>query len=272
MVGRLQDKVAIVTGASGGLGRAIAFAYHEEGARVVCADVRETSRYESSVEESTGTTQELIKQKGGQAIFVQVDVTNPQDVESLVQKAVAEFGRLDVMVNNAGVTFEGGDTAQRVWDTSLDVWNKTLAVNTSGVFYGIKYASSQMLEQDPHPSGDRGWIINTASIYGLVGDAGCVSYCASKGAVVNLTRAAAMDCAPKRIHVNCICPGHTASAMTLPLFSKPEVRERLVSRYPFAERVGEPEDLARACVFLASEDARWVTGVALPVDGGFTAR
>ena len=138
--------------------------------------------------------------------------------------------------------------------------------------YGIKYATAQMVNQTPHASGDKGWIISTASIFGLVADKGVSSYAASKGAVVNLTRAAAMDCAEHRIHVNCICPGYTQSAMTEPVFANSDVKKALIERHPFGGRLGEPEDLARGCVFLASEDARWVTGVALPIDGGFTAR
>ncbi|KAK3714305.1 hypothetical protein LTR37_007891 [Vermiconidia calcicola] len=247
MPGRLQDKVAIVTGASSGLGRAISLAYAAEGAQVVCADLRETSRYESSSEEQSATTHDLItKEKGGKATFVKCDTTDPEQVENLVKKAVEWGGRVDVMVNNA--------------------------VNSTGVFLGCKYASKQMLNQEPHSSGDRGWIINTASILGLVAAPQSPAYCASKGAVVNLTRSAALACGPHRIHVNCICPGYTVSALTEVLWKEPGVKEYIEKLHPFGNRLGEPEDLARACVFLASDDARWVNGAALPVDGGFLAQ
>ena len=270
MPGRLQDKVAIVTGASSGIGRAIALAYAEEGAKLVCADLREVSHFDANKQETTGTTHDLITQSNGHAIFVPCDVTDPAAVESLVAKAVEWGGRLDIMVNNAGISLEGGDP-RPVWDVPLETWNTTNAINSSGVFYGTKYASAQMLRQEPHASGDRGWIINTSSVLGLVGGWHTSAYCASKGAVANFTRAAAIDCGPQRIHVNAVAPGYTASAMTLPLFSQESVRSGLVAKHPFGERLGEPRDLAAACVFLASSDARWVTGVVLPVDGGYTA-
>lgn len=117
-----------------------------------------------------------------------------------------------------------------------------------------------MIQQSPHESGDRGWIINTASILGAVGVEKMPAYCAAKGAVINLTRAAALDCAPQRIHVNCIGPGYTASHMTDDIFGNEEARAKLVEKHPF-RGVGRPEDLAKACVFLASEDAQWITGV-----------
>lgn len=273
MSGRLQDKVSIVTGASSGIGRAICFAYAAEGSKVVCADLREISHFDTHAEEAAGTTHDLINKNhgDGRAKFIRCDVTKAAEVEELVKEAATWGGRVDVMVNNAGISLEGRDP-RPVWDCPVETWETTNAINSSGVFFGTKYASAQMVKQEPHSSGDRGWIINTASVLGLVGDWHCAAYSASKGAVVNFTRAAAIDCGPMRIHVNCICPGYTASAMTLPLFSQPDVRKMLLDRHPFAERLGEPEDLARACVFLASEDARWVSGVALPVDGGFTAR
>ncbi|KAK3699713.1 hypothetical protein LTR37_016318 [Vermiconidia calcicola] len=269
MPGRLQDKVAIVTGASSGLGRAISLAYAAEGASVVCADLRETSRYESSSEEQSAATHEVItEEKAGKATFVKCDTTDPEQVEDLVKKAVEWGGRVDVMVNNAGIGPETANPAA-IWDTTMENWEVTNKVNSTGVFLGCKYASKQMLNQEPHSSGDRGWIINTASILGLVAAPQSPAYCASKGAVVNLTRSAALACGPHRIHVNCICPGYTVSALTELLWKDPSMKEKMEKLHPFGNRLGEPEDLARACVFLASEDARWVNGAALPVDGGF---
>ncbi|KAF2160315.1 hypothetical protein M409DRAFT_60017 [Zasmidium cellare ATCC 36951] len=269
-LGRLANKVAIVTGAASGIGRAIAFAYHKEGARVVCADIRETTKYTGSREEER-TTHESIKDMGGKAIFNQVDVCKPSSVESLVKAAVDEFGRLDVMVNNAGVSLEAHAGFKPVWEIDQDIWQGTQDVNSTGVFLGIKYAVQQMLKQNAHTSGDRGWIINTSSILGYVGADHTAAYCASKGAVLNLTRAAALDCAPHRIHVNGIAPGYTESSMTGPIWKDEKLYAKVAANHPF-RGLGKPDDLAKACVFLASEDAQWVTGHTLPVEGGYLAR
>ena len=192
-------------------------------------------------------------------------------MENLVKKAVEWGGRLDVMVNNAGLALEGTDP-NPIWDCSPETWEITNKLNSTGVFLGTKYASAQMLKQDPHSSGDRGWIVNIASILGMVASPGAPAYCASKGAVVNLTRSAGLACGPHRIHVNCICPGYTASALTAQLFQNPDVVQQLQKLHPFGERLGEPEDLARVAVFLASDDARWVNGAPIFVDGGFLAQ
>ena len=271
MPGRLQDKIAIVTGASSGIGRSISLRYASEGAHVICADINNTARAEGAADEASIATHDLITKDGGKAIFVQVDVTKPDQVESLVQKAVEWGGRLDVMVNNAGIAVEATNPGH-IWDTSLDTWEKTMAINSTGVFLGTKFASAQMLKQEPHSSGDRGWIVNTASIMGLVAAAQSPAYCASKAACVNTTRSAALSCGPHRIHVNCICPGYVKSALTAPIFGLPDVVKMIEKQHPFGERFGEPEDVSRIAVFLASDDARWVNGAPIVVDGGFTAQ
>lgn len=211
MPGRLQDRIALITGASSGIGRATALLYAKEGAKLVCADLNEgTWREAAPSDESNGPTHQRIKDAGGSAIFVQCDVTQPASVEAAVAAAVKEYGRLDIMINNAGFALEARAPAP-IWKTEIETFTKTQTVNVHGVFYGIKYASAQMIKQDPLPCGDRGWILNAASIYGLVGTEDSVAYCASKGAVANMTRAAAMDCAPHRIHVNAVNPGFVAT-------------------------------------------------------------
>ncbi|KAI9871562.1 MAG: hypothetical protein M1830_002751, partial [Pleopsidium flavum] len=155
--------------------------------------------------------------------------------------------------------------------TADETFDKTIRVNARSVFLGCKYVTAQMLKQEVHSSGDRGWIINTASILGLVGFPGCASYSAAKGAVVQLTRQVAIDYAAHRIHCNAICPGFTQTAMIASMTNDENTKEKLWAAHPF-RGLGEPEDIAKAAVFLASEDASWITGVPLPVDGGFTAQ
>lgn len=292
MPGRLQDRIALITGASSGIGRATAFAYAAEGAKVVCADITEgTWRENAPDDEANGPTHQRIQNSGGQAIFFQCDVSQPSSVEAAVAAAVKEYGRLDVMINNAGFALEARGPA-RVWDLDVEVFHKTQSVNVNGVFYGIKYASAQMIKQDPLPSGDKGWILNAASVLGLVGTEEAAAYCTSKGAVANLTRAAALDCAPHRIHVNSVSPGYVKTHMTDELLAVDVVKEGVAMMHPF-RGIGRPEDIAKAYVFLATDDAGWISGVStakllnvcndevdmltlmkinLPVDGGYTAR
>ena len=272
MPGRLQDKVAVVTGASSGIGRSICLRYASEGAHVVCADIRDVAHGQGSItDETTIATHDQITKDGGKAIFVKVDVTDEAAIEGLVKKAVEWGGRLDVMCNNAGHALEGAKPAP-IWETSLDIFEKTMSLNSTGVFLGTKHAAAQMLKQDPHSSGDRGWIINTASILGLVASGEAPAYCASKASCVNITRSAALACGPQRIHVNCICPGYVKSNLSAPIFRNPDIVGMIEKLHPFGERFGEPEDVSRIAVFLASDDARWVNGSALTVDGGFTCQ
>jgi NAD(P)-dependent dehydrogenase (short-subunit alcohol dehydrogenase family) len=143
---------------------------------------------------------------------VQVDVSKPEQVEQLVKAAVDEYGRLDIMVNNAGI---GITDPLPIWDLPVERWDRMQDINCKGVFLGIKYAAKQMISQEPHATGDKGWIINAASILGLTGQSAVNEYCAAKGAVVNMTRSAAMDCAPHRIHVNAFAPGYSETNMTV---------------------------------------------------------
>jgi NAD(P)-dependent dehydrogenase (short-subunit alcohol dehydrogenase family) len=211
-----------VTGSSSGIGRAIALRFSSEGAHVVCADTDSTT--DSDSDSAADATHNVILKSGSNALFVNTNMKCSQEVENLVQTTVSHYGRLDMyvqcpqtsrltltrldysFVNNAGITFDL-ETLQPIWSADEDLWDDIQQVCSKGVFLGCKYASRQMLNQDPHPNGDRGWIVNVASIFGTVGTSNFASYCASKGGIVNMTKAVALDCAPHRIHVNCICPG-----------------------------------------------------------------
>jgi NAD(P)-dependent dehydrogenase (short-subunit alcohol dehydrogenase family) len=165
--GRLVSKIAVVTGGSSGIGRAICAAYASEGAKVVVADLVEKSR---NPKEETGTV-DVVKSLGSDAIFVKVDVSDSGSMDSLVKTAVQNWGRVDIMVNNAGITFEASDP-KPIWEVTNERWDKTMSINATGVFYGCRATAKQMISQDPHPSGDRGWIINLSSILGIVGSTG----------------------------------------------------------------------------------------------------
>jgi len=264
-MGRLTDKVAVVTGSSSGNGRAIALALAAEGAAVVCSDIRREAReggYETDIDTATD---DVIRAHGGKAEYVEADAADYAAVEGLVAAAVSSFGRLDVMVNNAGI-FTGLHT---IVDETEDEWDRTMAVNAKSVWLGCKFAIRQMLTQEP-VNGSRGRVVNIASIGGLVGLAAEPAYCAAKGAVVNLTRQLAVDFAPERINVNAVCPGFLATAMVRPFLDDPELNQVLHAKSPWPE-LGTAQDVAKATVFLATDDARWATGTLLTVDGGFTS-
>ncbi|KNG91224.1 gluconate 5-dehydrogenase [Aspergillus nomiae NRRL 13137] len=242
---------------------------NKEGAHIVCADLSPTARSQVPDEVEIATHDAIIK-AGGRAIYIETDVGDARQMERAVQTAVAEFGRLDILVNNAGVSTDCRNPA-RIHETDEHVWDTTLRVNTKSVFLGCKYALAQMLKQEPHSSGDRGWVINIASVWGVVGGLGAPAYCASKGAVVNCTRQMALDYAPDRIHVNAICPGAIYTAMVRDVEeTSPSQFENIRRMQPF-RGLGQPDEIARMAVVLASDDASLVTGVSLPVDGGYTA-
>ncbi|KAJ0419216.1 hypothetical protein BJY00DRAFT_324545 [Aspergillus carlsbadensis] len=261
MARSLDGKIAIVTGSSGGIGRAISLKLSGAGCTVICADIHDTAKGDTS------STHGAIVLQGGTAEFVKVDVTDAAQVENVVRHAVEKFGRLDIMINNAGVALESTDP-KPIWDFSQEIWDKDIAINSTGVFLGCKYASAQMIKQPPLPCGDRGWILNISSILGLQGSAYVSGYVASKHAVMGVTRAAAMDCAPHRIHVNALCPGYTDTAFISAL--TPEQRASVQQKHPF-RGLGKPEDVANAALFLVSEENTWISGIGLPVDGGYTA-
>jgi len=250
---KLQDKVAIITGSRRGIGKGIALAFAKEGCKVVISDYVEDKDGKKTVEE--------IKRLGSDAIFVKADVSKEKDVKNLVGKAVKKFGKLSIMVNNAGiVSFGTADTlAEKDWD-------KVINVNLKGVFFGTKYAAKQMLKQ-----GKGGRIINISSIAGLVGFPGISAYCASKGGVTEFTREAALDYAGKGITVNAIDPGVIETDMTKGMIEDKETSKNLLENTPVG-RFGNPEDIGNAALFLALDESSFITGHNLVVDGGWTAR
>jgi NAD(P)-dependent dehydrogenase (short-subunit alcohol dehydrogenase family) len=253
MAGRLDGKVAVITGGASGMGRATTLRFLDEGASVVVADLNEKTGAE---------TLELADRAGHaeRARFIRTDVSEEAHIEKMVQLATSEFGRLDCVFNNAGI----GGAFGPVTELEVEDWDATFAVLVRAVFLGIKHGARVMRE-----AGTEGSIINTASVAGLSGGDGPLCYSAAKAAVVNLTRAAAVELAPDKIRVNAICPG----AILTPLVHRgnPEpMRERMASTQPWPE-VGQGEHIAGAALFLASEDARFVTGEHLVVDGGLTA-
>jgi NAD(P)-dependent dehydrogenase (short-subunit alcohol dehydrogenase family) len=248
----------VVTGSASGLGRAIAIRLAEEGALIVVSDVRQDPR------EGGESTEAVIAASGGTCISVTADVSRWEDVDRLVSAAVERFGRLDVMVNNAGIA---GPASKPLLETTEDDWDAIMAVNLRGVFLCCKRAIAEMLPQEP-VSEVRGRVINISSQHGMVGTPGHVAYSTSKGGVVNLTRQLAVDYGPRGILVNAVAPGKIMTGS--PEQADPETIAYSKSRTPFS-RLGRPEDVAGAAAFLASDDARYISGTNLLVDGGWMA-
>lgn len=262
----LSDRVAVVTGAGSGMGRAIALALSENGARVVCSDIRKSANSGGFEADIAIDTDEVIRSRGGQAAYVSCDVTKGEDVRRLADQAVREFGRIDIWVNNAGIFTK----LETIIDQSEEDFDLTMAVNTKGAWLGCKYAIAQMMKQTPPPSGVRGRIINIASVAALSGVPQESAYCTSKGAVTSMTRQLAIDFGKQGINVNAIMPGVIKTAMTRAYLDEPDVSARFHDLTPFM-RIGEASDVASATVFLASDEASFVTGISLPVDGGLLA-
>jgi len=253
--GRLQDKVVILTGGTSGIGRASAILFARQGARVVVG-ARNAAAGESVV-------QEILGQGVGQAVFVQTDVTQPEQVERLVSRTREQFGRVDVLYGNSGL-LEAGTAPE----TSLETWRRVIDVNLSGNFYLVKYGLPPMIE-----TGGKS-IILTASELGTVGARATVAYCAAKGGVINMVRALAIDCAAYGIRVNCLAPGPVDTPMLRNWFidaENPQELEDTQTRPILLGRFGKPEEIAEVALFLASEASAFMTGSLVVADGGCTA-
>ncbi|MDA3040373.1 MAG: glucose 1-dehydrogenase [Actinomycetota bacterium] len=250
-MGLLENKIAIVTGAASGLGAASALRFAAEGAAVLAVDVRGAKAAETAA---------AINEAGGHGLSFEADVSKADDVEAMVAEAVSQFGGLDVLFSNAGTLRPG--TAVEL---SVEDWDFVMAVNVRSVFLGAKFAVPAMEARGG------GSIINTASISGLHGDGGAVVYAASKAAVINLTRALATDHAAAGIRVNAICPGTIATPPVLRMMADPEVLAVNVNAHSLG-RLGQPEEIAAAALWLASDESSFVTGEHLVVDGGLRSK
>jgi NAD(P)-dependent dehydrogenase (short-subunit alcohol dehydrogenase family) len=250
-MGDLTGKRGLITGGASGIGRATALLFAREGAAVAVVDLDEVG--------GRAVVREIVN-NGGQAIFVRCDVSQAIDCQRAVQETVDELGGLDILFNNAGIIRRA-----TVIDTTEEEWDRVMAVNVKSVFLLSKYAIPVMVKAGG------GVIINTASGWGLVGGRRAVSYCASKGAVVNMTRAMALDHGQQNIRVNCICPGDTDTPMLRDearQLGEPDDRFLAEAAQRPLQRIGRPEDIAQAALYLASDASSFVTGAALVVDGG----
>ena len=256
---KLKDKVALVTGAASGIGKATAINFAREGAAVLCADVNAPG---------AEAVARQIADTGGQAASVKADVAVEADVQEMVAQTVARWGRLDVLYNNAGIGF-----GMPVTQLPVEEWDRLMGINLRGVYLGCKHAIPEMLKNGG------GAIVSTASDAGLRGSAYLSAYCASKGGVVLLTKSLAVEWAGQGIRINCVCPGVIQTPILDPFIAQMQQLtgtsvedqwRRMGSMHPLG-RVGQPEEVAKAVTFLASDEASFITGVALPVDGGIEA-
>lgn len=255
-MGRVQGKVALVTGAGMGLGRATSLLLASEGAKVAVTDIEE---------ELARRTAEEIEEAGGEALFRRHDVSDPDDWAAAVAAVEGRFGRLDVLVNNAGIAI-----AKTVEDTTLAEWRRTMAINLDGVFFGCQAGIGSMKKTGG------GSIVNLSSIDGIIGEADLAAYCASKGGVRTLTKAVAVHCAEQRYGIRCnsIHPGYIWTPQTenylRDLGRLEEERAKALSRHPIGF-LGEPNDIAYMVLYLASDESKFVTGAEMVVDGGYLA-
>ncbi len=245
----LKDKVAIVTGGGSGFGQAMAELYANQGAKVVVADISDAQ-----------ATVDAIKKSGGEAFYVKTDVSNPQDCENLVKQAVEKYGKLDIAFNNAGI---GGDT-KPIGEYSIEVWNRIIGINLSGVFYGMHYQIPQMLKNGG------GVIVNMSSVLGQVGLPGASGHVAAKHGVVGLTQTAALEYGQQNIRVNCVGPGWVDTHLTHSMNQNTEEHTMMVNASPM-KRLGKIEEIVDLVLWLSSDRASFCNGAYYPVDGGTLA-
>jgi NAD(P)-dependent dehydrogenase (short-subunit alcohol dehydrogenase family) len=248
---RLKNKIAIITGAGSGIGRGIALAFVKEGAKVVVADW---------LDEGGKETVEQVRKINGEAVFVKTDVSKAADIDKMTKACLEKFGRIDILVNNAGIL-----KSSPLHETPEEDWDAVLNVNLKSVFLASKRVIPEMLKQG------QGKIISIASIAGLVGFENLGPYCASKGGIIALTREMALEYAKSKINVNCIAPGVIKTSMTKDMLNDSAQKQGLEAQTPYP-RLGEPEDIAMAAVYLASSESDFVNGHALVVDGGWLAK
>ena len=259
MTRRMQDKVALVTGGASGIGRVTAQAFAREGVKVIVVSDVNIQGAEETVR--------LIKDTGGEATFIKCDVSKAQEVETMVNKGVEIYGSLDYAFNNAGIGPDGKRiTVFPISDCPEEIWDRMLDVNLKGVWLCMKYEIRQMVTQR------RGVIVNTSSVGALKPIPGFGPYAASKAGLIVLTKTAALECAPFGIRVNVICPGLTARTQLADNLSSanPEEKEQMLKAVPMA-RMGEPEEIAEAVIWLCSDSASFITGHVMPIDGGLAA-
>src|SRR5216684_2588730 len=253
MPGLVQGKIALVTGGGSGIGRATALKLAKEGAKVMIADY---------VPEGGERTVRMIEEAGGEASFVAADVSVTKQVEAMVAKTIASYGRIDCAFNNAGIEGRMANTVECTEET----WDRTIAINLKGVWLCMKYEIPQMLKQGG------GSIVNTASVAGLVGFERLPAYNASKHGVVGLTRTAALEYAAKNIRVNCVCPGVIRTPMVERIIDTGGFTEQELTAGEPVGRMGQPEEIAQGVVWLLSDSASFVTGHPMTIDGGWVAR
>jgi NAD(P)-dependent dehydrogenase (short-subunit alcohol dehydrogenase family) len=248
---KLKDRVAVITGSGGGIGRAAALEFAREGAMVVVADIQYTGALE---------TAEQIRQLGGKSHAVETDVSNPESVRHLVNETLRVYAKVNVLFNNAAIQVN-----KTVEDTTVEEWNREIAVNLGGVFLCSKFFM-------PHLRATKGTIVNMSSVNAFFVEPTCAGYCATKAAIIGLTKAMAIDHGKEGIRVNCICPGYIDAGLAEGYFQAqpdPAAARASAGKLHALWRIGRPEEVGRLAVFLASDDASFVTGSAYVVDGGF---
>jgi len=254
---RAKDKVVIVTGGTSGIGCAAAILFAQEGAKVAIVGRRE-SKGEEAVKKIL---------RSGEGIFVRADVSKEDEVQAMVSRVLRAYGRVDILFNNAGIN---PDSARKPVTELLESdWNQVMGVNVKGIFLTSKYVIPEMIRNGG------GTIVNTSSIVGSIAQRNRAVYAASKGAVVQLTKAMALDYAPFHVRVNCICPAVVETEMAVPFLESARKDQKIwdciICRHPIG-RIGTPEEVAQAVLFLASDESSWITGTVLMVDGGYTAQ